>query len=201
MKNPFIRFVSFCRVSRRFSFRFVWFENRIYILCTSFVTGHSLSFLVSETYGEESTSILETAELWKKNISAYIGPQETCLHEARMAAAFNLPMISYVSSSQYMRYTQYTNRVGAGSYKAAKQRNTHQKCVNQPKWISNLFTLYKKLTDNDRLSEMSSRWTSSMFLFKYSDFQWFLLKSCTFYYRKKLFPSDLIIENKLFCRI
>lgn len=59
--------------------------------------GHTLSFLVSETYGEESTSILETAELWKKNVSAYIGPQETCLHEARMAAAFNLPMISYVS--------------------------------------------------------------------------------------------------------
>jgi len=62
-----------------------------------YVTGHSLSFLVAETYGEESTSILETAELWKKNISAFIGPQETCLHEARMAAAFNLPMISYVS--------------------------------------------------------------------------------------------------------
>ncbi|XP_022181653.1 guanylate cyclase 32E isoform X1 [Myzus persicae] len=57
--------------------------------------GHSLSFLVAETYGEESTSILETAELWKKNISAFIGPQETCLHEARMAAAFNLPMFSY----------------------------------------------------------------------------------------------------------
>ncbi|KAL4112523.1 hypothetical protein QTP88_016294 [Uroleucon formosanum] len=57
--------------------------------------GHSLSFLVAETYGEESISILETAELWKKNISAFIGPQETCLHEARMAAAFNLPMISY----------------------------------------------------------------------------------------------------------
>lgn len=65
-----------------------------YYLC---MIGHSLSFLVSETYGEESTSILETAELWKKNISAFIGPQETCLHEARMAAAFNLPMISYVS--------------------------------------------------------------------------------------------------------
>jgi len=62
-----------------------------------YITGHSLSFLVAETYGEESTSILETAELWKKNISAFIGPQETCLHEARMAAAFNLPMISYVS--------------------------------------------------------------------------------------------------------
>lgn len=60
--------------------------------------GHKLDFLVAETYGEEETSILMTADLWTKNISAYIGPQETCIHEGRMAAAFNLPMISYVST-------------------------------------------------------------------------------------------------------
>ncbi|XP_034230104.1 receptor-type guanylate cyclase Gyc76C [Thrips palmi] len=57
--------------------------------------GHSLDFLVSETYGEEVTSILETAALWTRNVSAFIGPQETCVHEAKLAAAFNLPMISY----------------------------------------------------------------------------------------------------------
>ncbi|XP_014300035.1 guanylate cyclase 32E [Microplitis demolitor] len=62
--------------------------------------GHKLEFLVAETYGEEETSILMTAELWKKNISAYIGPQETCIHEGRMAAAFNLPMISYFCTHQ-----------------------------------------------------------------------------------------------------
>lgn len=58
--------------------------------------GHKLEFLVAETYGEEVTSIKQTADLWIKNVSAYIGPQETCIHEGRMAAAFNLPMISYV---------------------------------------------------------------------------------------------------------
>ncbi|XP_011145363.1 guanylate cyclase 32E [Harpegnathos saltator] len=57
--------------------------------------GHKLDFVVAETYGEEETSILNTAVLWKRNISAYIGPQETCIHEGRMAAAFNIPMISY----------------------------------------------------------------------------------------------------------
>ncbi|XP_015431472.1 PREDICTED: guanylate cyclase 32E [Dufourea novaeangliae] len=57
--------------------------------------GHKLDFLVAETYGEEETSILMTADLWTKNVSVYIGPQETCIHEGRMAAAFNLPMISY----------------------------------------------------------------------------------------------------------
>ncbi|XP_015121956.1 guanylate cyclase 32E [Diachasma alloeum] len=57
--------------------------------------GHKLDFIVAETYGEEDTSILVTAELWTKNVSGYIGPQETCVHEGKMAAAFNLPMISY----------------------------------------------------------------------------------------------------------
>ncbi|XP_067205075.1 guanylate cyclase 32E [Linepithema humile] len=57
--------------------------------------GHNLDFLIAETYGEEETSILEVAQLWRKNVSAYIGPQETCIHEGRMAAAFNIPMISY----------------------------------------------------------------------------------------------------------
>lgn len=59
------------------------------------VGGHKLNFTVAETYGQEDTSILQTARLWISNISAYIGPQETCVHEARMAAAFNIPMISY----------------------------------------------------------------------------------------------------------
>ncbi|XP_017892327.1 guanylate cyclase 32E-like isoform X3 [Ceratina calcarata] len=57
--------------------------------------GHKLDFHIAETYGEEETSILMTADLWTKNVSGYIGPQETCVHEGRMAAAFNLPMISY----------------------------------------------------------------------------------------------------------
>ncbi|XP_038109583.1 guanylate cyclase 32E isoform X3 [Culex quinquefasciatus] len=57
--------------------------------------GHSLQFEVAETYGEEVTSIRKTADLWTRDVIAYLGPQETCVHEGRMAAAFNLPMISY----------------------------------------------------------------------------------------------------------
>lgn len=56
---------------------------------------HSIEFILAETYGEEISSIRETASLWKREIYGYIGPQETCIHEGRMAAAFNLPMISY----------------------------------------------------------------------------------------------------------
>lgn len=59
---------------------------------------HTLGFIVAETYGEETVSIRRTAQLkFVHNVSAYIGPQETCVVEARMAASFNLPMLSYVS--------------------------------------------------------------------------------------------------------
>ncbi|VVD03543.1 unnamed protein product [Leptidea sinapis] len=59
--------------------------------------GHSLDFVV--------------AALWAANVSAFIGPQETCVHEGRMAAAFNLPMISYycrdVASSNKRVYATF----------------------------------------------------------------------------------------------
>ena len=35
----------------------------------------------------------------------YIGPQETCVHEAKMAAAFDLPMISYVIQIEFLLVT------------------------------------------------------------------------------------------------
>jgi hypothetical protein len=60
--------------------------------------GHRLEFVVPDTYGEELASIAHTADMCTKKVAAYIGPQETCVTEARMAAAFNLPMISYVSA-------------------------------------------------------------------------------------------------------
>ncbi|ELU09058.1 hypothetical protein CAPTEDRAFT_121651 [Capitella teleta] len=56
---------------------------------------HRLEMEIAETYGQEEESIRLTVLLLKSNISAYIGPQETCLHEARLAAVFNTPMISY----------------------------------------------------------------------------------------------------------
>ncbi|OWF46455.1 guanylate cyclase 32E-like [Mizuhopecten yessoensis] len=59
---------------------------------------HTLEFVIAETYGMELISIKQTVELLSKDIWAYIGPQETCIHEGRVAAAFNLPMISYYCS-------------------------------------------------------------------------------------------------------
>lgn len=62
------------------------------------INNSKLIFRVAETYGEEQESIYQVAKLWTQNISVYIGPQETCIHEAKMASSFNLPMISYVST-------------------------------------------------------------------------------------------------------
>ena len=54
------------------------------------------SYVVGETHGSESASIRATAELWRADVAAFVGPpQRTCAHEARMAASFNLPMISH----------------------------------------------------------------------------------------------------------
>ncbi|WAQ95328.1 GC76C-like protein [Mya arenaria] len=59
-----------------------------------------LDFTMVETYGVELESIKVTVELVNQNISVYIGPQETCTHEAKIAAAFNIPMISYIVLKQ-----------------------------------------------------------------------------------------------------
>ncbi|XP_055350580.1 receptor-type guanylate cyclase Gyc76C-like isoform X2 [Paramacrobiotus metropolitanus] len=55
----------------------------------------TLEFQYEETYGREDFSIQHTARLCLENISAIIGPQETCFHEARIATSFNVLMLSY----------------------------------------------------------------------------------------------------------
>ncbi|OQV25888.1 Speract receptor [Hypsibius exemplaris] len=57
--------------------------------------GHQLEFEYAETYGNEDESIKHTARFSLGNISAIIGPQETCYHEARIAASFRTLMLSY----------------------------------------------------------------------------------------------------------
>lgn len=61
------------------------------------------SLTVAETYGDEDKSLLQVAELWRRhNVSVIIGPQETCLHEAKLASSLNIPMISYVSNKSLL---------------------------------------------------------------------------------------------------
>ena len=74
---------------------------------SSILPNHTLDLVVAETYGQEDYSIRETILLRRKNISVYIGPQETCIHEGRIAASFNMPMISYVSFPVCFIFVKY----------------------------------------------------------------------------------------------
>ena len=55
-----------------------------------------LEISVAETYGEEAESILQTAKLWQKNVSAIFGPVETCIHEVYLDrdCVFSLQSVS-----------------------------------------------------------------------------------------------------------
>jgi hypothetical protein len=67
---------------------------------SSVLPNHTLEFIIAETYGKELESVRQTELLLRQNISAYIGPQETCVHEAKIASAFNVPMISYFCTNR-----------------------------------------------------------------------------------------------------
>lgn len=62
---------------------------------------HTITYQMVETYGEEIESLYHTAKFIQQGIHAIIGPQKTCVHEARLAAAFNVPMISFVSTLKF----------------------------------------------------------------------------------------------------
>ncbi|KAH7942885.1 hypothetical protein HPB52_002062 [Rhipicephalus sanguineus] len=79
--------------------------------------GRRLDVLIAETFGRERHSVLQTARLWRQNVSAFIGPQETCVHEAFLAAALNLPMVSYDC-----RREDYTLQFCLGRETSDKQR-------------------------------------------------------------------------------
>lgn len=43
----------------------------------------------------------------KEGVVAFIGPDESCLYEALVASAWNLPMISYVSLMRGRQFIQW----------------------------------------------------------------------------------------------
>lgn len=91
--------------------------------------------MVSETYGEEVSSIRQTASLWTKQIAGYIGPQETCVHEGRMAAAFNLPMISYVSVHPHLTTFKPFHTIFHSSFAQIKKPHTKRTSQHLPELV------------------------------------------------------------------
>lgn len=61
--------------------------------------GRTLEFQFEDTHGNEDSTLIAVTTLWKNGVVAFIGPDVTCTTEARLADAWNLPMISYVSNA------------------------------------------------------------------------------------------------------
>ena len=59
--------------------------------------GHELNFTFTDNKADTGTSIRAMTKMYNEGVIAYIGPEETCVTEARIAAAWNLPMIDFVS--------------------------------------------------------------------------------------------------------
>ena len=59
--------------------------------------GHTLSYIKADTYADTLHGTKRLTELWKAGAIGFIGPEDSCNVEARVAAAWNLPMLSYVS--------------------------------------------------------------------------------------------------------
>ena len=61
------------------------------------LAGHHLDFLYADINADTLVSTARTTEQWRDGAIAFFGPEDTCDVEARVAAAWNLPMIAYVS--------------------------------------------------------------------------------------------------------
>ncbi|CDW54983.1 Guanylate cyclase [Trichuris trichiura] len=81
---------------------------------------YELDFIFADTRGMTKQSVKATMELWQKGVTAFVGPEDSCQTEAMMAAAQNLPMISYVrcfdhAVSDKTKYSTFARTVPAES--------------------------------------------------------------------------------------
>jgi len=59
--------------------------------------GYRMDYLLADSKGNSAESIRGMTEHYQQKTLAFIGPENTCAFEARVAAAWNLPMIGFVS--------------------------------------------------------------------------------------------------------
>lgn len=77
--------------------------------------GHNISFIWNDTacWKEDTTIRGLLHQMYEANVAAIIGPACLCNTSARIAASFDLPMISYVSTHfEFIRLDKYMNRHG-----------------------------------------------------------------------------------------
>ncbi|ESO83957.1 hypothetical protein LOTGIDRAFT_108278 [Lottia gigantea] len=62
---------------------------------TSILPEYHLDFIWDNTWDDTLISTAKLTEQWRKGAVAFFGPEDGCTVEARVAAAWNLPMIAY----------------------------------------------------------------------------------------------------------
>lgn len=67
---------------------------------SSLLPGHQITFVWNDTQCNEELSLKAMLYLLEKGVQAFIGPRCTCETQARLAAAANIPMVSYVSTTR-----------------------------------------------------------------------------------------------------
>lgn len=60
--------------------------------------GYVVDYLLADSKGNSAESIRGMTDHYLNGTLAFIGPENTCAFEARVAAAWNLPMIGFVST-------------------------------------------------------------------------------------------------------
>lgn len=64
---------------------------------SSILQNYTLTYLFADNEDSALRSVEAVTELWAQGAIAFFGPEDFCKTEARVAAAWNLPMLSHVS--------------------------------------------------------------------------------------------------------
>ena len=70
------------------------------------LAGHHLAFMKGDTQASTLVGTALLIQQWREGAVAFFGPEDSCDTEARVAAALNLPMISYVSAHTHTHILQ-----------------------------------------------------------------------------------------------
>lgn len=64
---------------------------------SSLLNGHRVTFIWNDTQCKDEFSVKAMLDQMSKGVEVFIGPACTCETTAKVASAFNIPVISYVS--------------------------------------------------------------------------------------------------------
>ena len=75
---------------------------------TTLLQNHTLGFLFHDTVCSESGAVGASVNLLRQNVSVFIGPacSKSCVHAGFVAAAYNIPMVSYGCSTTTLSNTE-----------------------------------------------------------------------------------------------